>query len=99
MLLLHPGNRNDLSRNFIYWMMTYGSYTNPWKAVNKKNEFEVWKKQLFLEFVVLVVRDNVDPISLHKALMPLRQYRDGLPDDMLNHVDFKKYFQERCNEK
>ncbi len=36
---------------------------------------------VYVEALKLVVRDGVDPLALHRALLPLREYRSGLAED------------------
>lgn len=52
-----------------------------WKEV-RKSSFEVRKAQVFIEAMHLIVRDKCDPEAVHRALLGLEEYRDGLAEDM-----------------
>ena len=45
-------------------------------------DFAFRKLIVFVEAMHLIVRDGVDPQALHKALLQLKEYRDGLSSDM-----------------
>lgn len=38
--------------------------------------------QVFIEAMHLIVRDGVDPLQLHHALLGLEEYRNAMADDM-----------------
>ena len=40
------------------------------------------KTYAFIEAMVLIIRDECDPMAVHKALLNLEEYKDGCPDDM-----------------
>ena len=40
------------------------------------------KAVVFIEAMHLIVRDKVDPMALHRALLGLDEYRDGMAPDM-----------------
>lgn len=44
--------------------------------------FEARKARVFIEAMHLIVRDRCNPMSVHRALLNLEEYRDGLSDDM-----------------
>ena len=44
--------------------------------------FEQRKQLIFIEAMVLIIRDKCDPTAVHRALLGLEEYRDGCPDDM-----------------
>lgn len=44
--------------------------------------FAYRKMAVFVEAVHLVIRDECDPQAVHRALLGLEEYRDGLSDDM-----------------
>ena len=48
--------------------------------------FEQRKAEVFIDAVHLIVRDNIPPLAVHKALLALDEYRDGLAIDMQNLV-------------
>ena len=47
----------------------------------KKASFQKRKTIVFIEAVHLIVRDKCDPEAVHKALLNLEEYHDGLSDD------------------
>ena len=49
----------------------------------KKATFEQRKTLVFIEAIHLIVRDRCDPDAVHKALLNLEEYQDGLADDLL----------------
>jgi len=40
------------------------------------------KAYLFIEAMHMIIRDKVDPFAVHRALLKLDVYRDGLAEDM-----------------
>ncbi len=46
-------------------------------------DFEARKKAVFIEAMHLIVRDGCDPLAVHRALLGLEEYRDGLAEDAL----------------
>ena len=49
----------------------------------KQMNFEQRKTLVFIEAIHLIVRDRCDPDAVHKALLNLEEYQDGLADDLL----------------
>jgi hypothetical protein len=52
----------------------------------RKCSFEKRKAQLFIEAMHLIIRDGCSPEAVHKALLELEEYRDGLACDMPGNV-------------
>jgi hypothetical protein len=48
----------------------------------KKLSFEERKALVFVEAMHLIVRDKVEPMAVHNALLGLAEYRNGCADDM-----------------
>ena len=48
----------------------------------RKRNFEKRKAQIFIEAMHLIVRDGCSPAAVHKALLGLEEYQDGLAEDM-----------------
>lgn len=44
--------------------------------------FDERKTRVFIDAVHLIVRDGCDPHVVHRALLGLDEYRDGLAEDM-----------------
>jgi hypothetical protein len=44
--------------------------------------FEHRKLLVFIEAMHLIVRDKCDPIAVHRAMLNIREYRDGCASDM-----------------
>ena len=42
---------------------------------------------MFIEAIHLIIRDKVDPVAVHNALLELDEYRDGLSSDMPGFID------------
>lgn len=66
-----PGNHNYACDTLACW------------GYIRDMDFEQRKTIVFIEAVILIVRDKCDPQAVHKALMGLDEYRDGLPEEML----------------
>ena len=49
----------------------------------KQMDFEQRKTIVFIEAVHLIVGDRCDPLAVHRALLNLEEYQDGLADDLL----------------
>jgi hypothetical protein len=47
-----------------------------------KSRFEQRKTQIFIDAMHLIIRDGCDPMAVHKALLVLPEYQDGLAEDM-----------------
>jgi len=43
---------------------------------------ELRKLRLFLLAVHMIVRDGIEPLAAHRALMAFGEYRDGCAEDM-----------------
>ena len=69
----HP-DHSRLSRR--YRMSAFACYEH-WSNLSR----EQMKAMIFIEAWHLVVRDRCDPAAVHKALIRLREYQDGLSDD------------------
>ena len=50
-------------------------------AATKDMTFEQLKALCFIEAMHLIIRDKCDPQAVHRALMAVDEYRDGLSDD------------------
>jgi hypothetical protein len=50
--------------------------------VFQKANFEKRKALLFINAMHMIVRDNCDPMAVHKAMLGFDEYLDGLSDDM-----------------
>jgi hypothetical protein len=48
----------------------------------QEGAFDERKLIVFIEAMHLIVRDKCDPMAVHKALMGVREYRDGCAIDM-----------------
>lgn len=48
----------------------------------REMSFEERKTFAFVTAMHLIIRDKVDPMALHQALLGLPEYRDGCADDM-----------------
>jgi hypothetical protein len=49
-------------------------------------DFEERKARVFIQAVHLIVRDRCDPLAVHRALLGLEEYQDGLAEDALWEV-------------
>ena len=52
-------------------------------AKTHKLDHEQRKTLVFIDAVKLIVRDGCDPWKVHQALLGVKEYVDGLPNDML----------------
>jgi len=50
----------------------------------READFEQRKAIVFIEAIHLIVRDRCDPDAVHRALLNLEEYQDGLADDLLH---------------
>ncbi len=73
-LVAHP----DLCGASDKYMMTA---LGCWSRFNEMN-FEQRKAVIFIEAMHLIIRDGCDPDAVHRALLALDEYRDGLAGDM-----------------
>lgn len=50
-------------------------------------------KALYLHALAIemIIRDGVDPKSVHEALLPIAEYRDALADDVPGVWDYRKH--------
>jgi len=48
----------------------------------READFKYRKTMTFISAMHLIVRDKVDPMAVHEALMQLEEYRDGCAPDM-----------------
>ena len=89
----------DLTNTMIYWSVdhvdvrlikwpdnhnTFPDYSS-WGACNveiQRAPFEFRKAALFINAYQILL-DGINPDLLHRVLMPLDEYRDGLADDRL----------------
>lgn len=48
----------------------------------QEEPFEGRKTLVFIQAMHLIIRDRVDPMAVHRALLGLREYVDGLAPDV-----------------
>lgn len=48
----------------------------------RARSFEARKMAVFITAMQAIVRDGVEPLAMHNALLGLDEYRDGCADDM-----------------
>jgi hypothetical protein len=41
-----------------------------------------WKLMSFIDAMHVIIRDKVDPLAVHMAMLAVDEYRDGCSDDM-----------------
>lgn len=73
--LFHADRRSSTSDRYL--MSGLAAYTEIRNASYEKRKLTV-----FIEAMHLIIRDKCDPTAVHRALLGLREYRDGLSDDM-----------------
>ena len=73
-----PGRRpqeDDEKKNYPYWFSGRDSRYRGLSALRTK-------LIVYIEAIHLIVRDKVDPKSVHKAFLAIDEYVDGLADDV-----------------
>lgn len=82
-VFLHPwpDNRDDLGRKEKETGKHYMTGGACYTAIHKMS-FEKRKMHVFIEAIHMIVRDECDPIAVHKALLGLDEYNDGLAADV-----------------
>jgi hypothetical protein len=94
MLCWNPGGDVELfplgdTRADKYDMSSLATYRHI-----QQGSFEHRKTMVFIEGMKLIIRDGCDPQKVHKALLGLEEYRDGLPDDVPGVYELRKKFGE-----
>lgn len=49
-------------------------------------DFEERKLRVFVEAHNMIIRDGCPPLAVHRALLPLKEYCDGLAADFLHQI-------------
>jgi hypothetical protein len=50
--------------------------------LNRHKYPKCFKMMVFIDAIHLIVRDKMDPMTVHKALLAIDEYVDGCSDDM-----------------
>jgi len=63
------------------WSKNY-SMTSGACYLSRHRKPNIWKMMNFIDAIHIIIRDKVDPMAVHNAMLVLDEYVDGCSDDM-----------------
>jgi hypothetical protein len=64
------------------WSKPYKMSSGACYKIRAGKSKQYYKMMAFIDAMHLIVRDKVDPIAVHNAMLSIDEYRDGCSDDM-----------------